>query len=66
MNRLNARGFIEAEVIPTSAGLDALAGKADYIALNGIDQWIGGVHIKGSGTWRWDEASQSIGTRVTQ
>ena len=57
---LECSRFIEAEVIPTSAGLDALAGKADYIALNGIDQWIGGVHIKGSGTWRWDEASQVL------
>ena len=54
--------FIEAEVTPTSVGLDALAGKADYVSLNGIDQWIGGVHINNVETWRWDDMLQSIAT----
>ena len=37
-------------------------GEADYVALNGIDQWIGGVHINNGGTWRWDDRLQSIAT----
>jgi len=33
-----------------------LAGKADHITLNGIDRWIGGVHLFGNQVpWRWDE-----------
>jgi hypothetical protein len=54
--------FLEAEVMPTTAGLDALAGQADYVALNGIDQWIGGVHINNGATWRWNDRLQSLAT----
>lgn len=38
----------------TQAGRDALAEKADYIALNGIDRWIGGAHLTTDRHWRWD------------
>jgi hypothetical protein len=31
----------------TDAGSRVLAGQADQIALNGIDRWIGGVHLRG-------------------
>ena len=61
-NKSGSPSFLEAEVIPTTAGLDALAGQADYVALNGIDQWIGGVHINNGGTWRWDDRLQSLAT----
>jgi hypothetical protein len=30
----------------TNVGRDVLAGRADHIALNGIDHWLGGVHLK--------------------
>jgi hypothetical protein len=36
----------------TEAGRRVLAGDADYIALNGIDRWMGGVHLT-DGTYRW-------------
>lgn len=36
----------------TDAGRRVLAGKADYIALNGIDRWMGGVHLT-EGKYRW-------------
>jgi len=39
----------------TSAGQDVLDGNADAIALNGIDRWLGGVHLIGPDSdWRWD------------
>jgi hypothetical protein len=39
----------------TSAGEDVLHGKADAIALNGIDRWLGGVHLSGADAeWRWN------------
>jgi hypothetical protein len=36
----------------TEAGSDVLDGRADYIALNGIDRWSGGVHLV-DGRYRW-------------
>jgi Domain of unknown function (DUF1835) len=45
----------------TSPGRAVLAGEADHVALNGIDRWIGGVHLTGpEAAWRWDEGTESI------
>ena len=34
---------------------------ADQIALNGIDRWIGGVHLHGHHVpWRWDDGIETI------
>ena len=41
----------------TDAGRRVLAGEADHVALNGIDRWIGGVHLTPSNCWRWNGAS---------
>ena len=31
------------------------------VALNGIDRWLGGVHMKGDKVlWRWDRSSESL------
>jgi len=39
----------------TSTGEKVLSGKLDHVATNGIDRWIGGVHLKGKKVqWRWD------------
>ena len=38
-----------------------LAGDADHVDLNGVDRWIGGVHLRGHTVdWRWDEATERI------
>ena len=37
----------------TDAGREVLQGRADYVALNGIDRWMGGVHLT-DGRYRWD------------
>ncbi len=37
----------------TDAGQAILSGAADHIALNGIDRWLGGVHLT-DGRWRWN------------
>jgi len=38
----------------TPVGRAFLAGEADYVRLNGLDRWIGGVYLSGFGpTWRW-------------
>jgi hypothetical protein len=46
---------------PTAAGRRVLRGEADHLALNGIDRWVGGVHLRGpAARWRWDEGTESI------
>jgi hypothetical protein len=45
----------------TEAGREVLAGRQDHVALNGVDRWIGGVHLTGTDVpWRWDEGTESI------
>jgi hypothetical protein len=46
----------------TAAGRDVLAGRADAIALNGIDQWRGGVRLSGQNQspWRWDAGRETL------
>jgi hypothetical protein len=45
----------------TDTGHRVLAGSADHITLNGIDRWIGGVHLSGHQVpWRWDERTTAI------
>lgn len=45
----------------TEVGCRVIEGRADHINLNGIDRWIGGVHLNGDkAAWRWDGASQRI------
>lgn len=40
----------------TAAGRSVLSGAADRVTLNGIDEWLGGVHLQGrENIWRWDE-----------
>ncbi|MEQ8965460.1 MAG: ankyrin repeat domain-containing protein [Azospirillaceae bacterium] len=47
----------------TAAGRDLLAGEADWVALNGLDRWVGGVRLEGRTTrWRWDPDD---GTAIT-
>jgi hypothetical protein len=45
----------------TAAGARVLAGETDHVELNGIDRWIGGVHLIGNDAqWRWDEGTESV------
>jgi hypothetical protein len=51
----------EGEVVLTDLGRAALDGRADWVELNGIDRWIGGVHLQGSrAAWRWDRAARRL------
>jgi hypothetical protein len=46
----------------TDAGHDVCAGRRDAVALNGIDQWRGGVHLIGDhhSPWRWDTSRETL------
>jgi len=47
----------------TEVGRRVLKGKADNVALNGVDRWIGGVHLEGRSVgWRWDGKACGIVT----
>ena len=46
---------VEADVAAiTDAGRDVLGGARDFVELNGIDRWLGGVHLTPENVWRWD------------
>jgi hypothetical protein len=50
----------------TDTGARVLAGGVDQVALNGIDRWIGGVHLRGRHVqWRWDDGTETI-VRLTE
>jgi hypothetical protein len=46
----------------TEAGRSVLAGRGDAVALNGIDEWRGGVHLRGDAhsPWRWDASRRTL------
>jgi hypothetical protein len=47
--------LLTSELTLTDAGADVLAARADRVALNGFDRWLGGVHLRAAnGLWRWD------------
>lgn len=52
---LTADGLRHRQVAITAMGRDVLAGRSDWIALAGIDRWVGGVHLTEDRAWRWDE-----------
>jgi hypothetical protein len=37
----------------TSDGRAVLSGRADQITLNGVDRWLGGVHLTPASCWTW-------------
>jgi hypothetical protein len=57
----HARDFWNGHVTVTEAGRAVLDGRADRVALNGLDRWLGGVHLQGrAARWRWHEALQGL------
>jgi hypothetical protein len=45
----------------TETGRTVIEGRADHIELNGIDRWLGGVHLIGAkATWRWDRMTTQL------
>jgi len=45
----------------TELGLAILGGEVDFASVNGIDIWLGGVHLEALDTlWRWNDQSERI------
>jgi Domain of unknown function (DUF1835) len=48
----------------TDMGIEVLAGRADHVRVNGINRWLGGVHLIGNDVlWRWDESAGKLQRR---
>jgi Domain of unknown function (DUF1835) len=53
--------FRRLEVKLSTAGSKILAGQLDNVTLNGLNRWIGGVHLKGKkAPWRWNSEKQLL------
>ena len=45
----------------TKAGNAVLKAEADFVEMNGIDLWLGGVYLSGkTDLWRWDDQNRKI------
>ncbi|MBA2564999.1 MAG: RNA polymerase subunit sigma-24 [Gemmatimonadetes bacterium] len=45
----------------TGTGRRVLQNERDFIETNGLDVWLGGVHLRdGATVWRWDERSEEL------
>jgi hypothetical protein len=52
---------MDREVFLTKSGRDVLEGRADRVALNGVDCWLGGVRLFGDeAAWRWDPSAECL------
>ncbi|HET7873759.1 MAG TPA: sigma-70 family RNA polymerase sigma factor [Terriglobales bacterium] len=59
------RRWMNSPVSLTDAGRQVVAGRADYIRLNGVERWVGGVHLHGTeARWRWDSAKSRLVART--
>ncbi len=52
--------FREQKVSITDTGVKVLNGARDWLEINGIDKWLGGVHLHGSNIWRWDSKKRLL------
>jgi hypothetical protein len=54
------RSLPSGTVAITDAGREVLSGRADWIAIGGIDRWLGGVHLTARSVWRWDDERRRL------
>jgi hypothetical protein len=50
----------ERRLLAAVAGGEVLEGRADHVALNGVDRWIGGVRLSGRDVPCFDEGTETI------
>ena len=52
---------LDSRVALTDFGREVHESRADHVRANGINRWLGGVHLcEGAPIWRWDEAARAI------
>lgn len=50
----------KAKIEITESGESVWRGEADQVELNGIDHWLGGVHLSATNLWRWDNELEAL------
>jgi len=63
--RAGTTASAKADVRVTEVGRDVLEGHVDHVRLNGVDRWLGGVHLTGTEiAWRWDSSKGRLVSRT--
>jgi Domain of unknown function (DUF1835) len=44
----------------TAEGERVMLNEADFVEINGLDRWLGGVHLSAANIWRWDETKRVL------
>ena len=57
---MKSGALIQAPMQITQFGEEVLSGKRDFIHTNGLDFWLGGVHLTPNNLWRWHEETQTV------
>lgn len=57
---MKSRAFLEVPMRITRCGEEVLSGKKDFTRTNGVDSWLGGVHLMADNLWRWNEDNQTV------
>jgi hypothetical protein len=58
---IDNRRFLGQEVVLTAHGRAVAGGMEDWVALNGIDRWLGGVHLQGAeAAWRLHSVEKQL------
>jgi hypothetical protein len=52
--------YTETEIDLTDEGHAVLDRRSDFVALNGINRWIGGVHLSRGNIWRYNPESRQL------
>ena len=61
--RTESKEYWQSRVTLTPFGRDVIQGRADAVRANGIDRWIGGVHLMTARHWRWDAEHRRVVSR---
>ena len=56
----SSQEFNEQSISITQVGEKVLADELDWIEINGIDKWLGGVHLTTENLWRWNSEMQRL------
>jgi hypothetical protein len=58
---LSSKEIAKTSFVITRIGQAVLQGRVNFVEINGIDLWLGGVHLSGNNNlWRWDDKNQKI------
>jgi len=56
----NKNKFLLQKLYLTDLGDQVLKGQINWISLNGIDKWLGGVHLTSEDFWWWDKKNKYL------